>query len=158
MDPCAIGTDGFMQGNEGYIVFDNGSALDPEQTAHIALQRVEANGYTTIRDCEEMVHSFPNGDNDTEGPTLVANLSNNGFVLFFVVNIGVLFKQVSATSPVKTFTAHSLEELSSLSSYNSARSLNSSSFITRLLCIACQSVDIVLHTLLLILLDSELHI
>ncbi len=105
-----------------------------------------------------MVHSFPNGGNDTEGSALVANPSNNGFVLFIVINIGVLFKQVSATSPVKTFTAHFLEEISSLLSYNSARSLNSPSFITRLLCIACQPVDIVLHTLLLILLDSELHI
>ncbi len=46
---------------------------------------MEANGYPTIGDCEEMVQSFPNGDNDTEGPALVANPSIHGFVLFFVV-------------------------------------------------------------------------
>jgi hypothetical protein len=80
-----VGADGFVQGNDRFIVFKNSIAVAPEQTAHIALQKVEANGYTTIGDCEEMVHSFPNGDNDTEGPAVVANPSNNGFVVFFVV-------------------------------------------------------------------------
>lgn len=54
----AVGPDGFVQGNDRYVVFKNGSAFDPDHISHVALLKVAADGYTTIGNFEEMLHSL----------------------------------------------------------------------------------------------------
>ena len=81
----AIGPDAFVApSGERYVVFKNGSAFDPEHTSHVALQKVGDNGYDKEGDFQELVHSTQAGDNDTEGPAIVAR-PGGGFALLFVV-------------------------------------------------------------------------
>lgn len=76
---------GFTYDGDRYLVFKNASGHDAQQTCYIAIEKVEANGYTPAAGTKwtDLINSTHADENDVEGSVLVKNPSNNGFVLFF---------------------------------------------------------------------------
>lgn len=76
---------GFAYEGERYLVFKNASGHDPQQTCYIAIEKVEANGYTPVAGSKwtDLITSTAADEKDVEGSVLVKNPSNGGFVLVF---------------------------------------------------------------------------
>ena len=80
----AIDGNGFMNGDDRYVIYKNGSAKSLTAKSHVALQKVQANGYTKIGDPVTLYNSTKADSWDSEGPALVAR-PGGGFVAFFAI-------------------------------------------------------------------------
>ena len=79
------GPNGFTHAGERYLVFKNASGHDAQHESYIAIEQVGADGFTPLSPLTDLLNSTHADDNDVEGPALVQNPSNGGFVLFFTV-------------------------------------------------------------------------
>ncbi|KAF1990643.1 glycoside hydrolase family 43 protein [Aulographum hederae CBS 113979] len=78
--------DGFRAANgDRYIIYKNGSAENAARQSRIWIQKVsKLDGVTFEGPGKELVVSTEEGDNDTEGPALVAN-PLGGYTLFYAI-------------------------------------------------------------------------